>query len=289
MHEFNKDNIRLIALDLDDTIIMHGTDVSPLTLSAIQHVHSQGITVAISTGRLVRQIPAVLRNSPCIRYIIGANGGCIIDKETQEILSHSYLDKKQVKEIVQTGKRTNAGIYLNCEGVGYCDLKCLFMTIWFIRRKYSRAQRKEVSQLYRFRLLPLFGLKRFLSKLDDPVYKVSCMYRREEIRAAQSDKYKDIKGISYAFVSGHGLEITADDATKGIAIGFLCDKMGISKQEVVAFGDSGNDMSMREYAGTFVAMGNASSEVKEIADFITGKVAEDGVAMFLNEHWLGTI
>jgi hypothetical protein len=281
MQQFDKEKIRLIALDLDDTIIEHGIDISPLTLSAIKYVHSLGITVAISTGRLIGQIPPVLRNSPYIRYFAAANGGIILDNESKKLLFQSSLEKEQVCEIVRIGNKTGAGIYINLEGISYSDIKCFMMSYRSIRKKYSRAQRKQAGKLYKFKMLPLIGHKRFISRLKKPVYKVSCLYKNEEIRKANSALYQVVRGISTASVTGSGLEVTSDKATKGIAMGFLCREMGILKENVMVFGDSGNDLSMRDYCGIFVAMGNACPEVKEVADFITGTVAEDGAAKFL--------
>lgn len=279
--KFDKDKIRLIALDLDDTIIEHGIDISPATLSAIGHMHNRGVTVAIATGRLIKQIPPVLRNSPYISYLVASNGGVIFDNKSKKQLFQSVLEKEQVKEIIRIGNQTGAGIFISLEEISYCDIKTIVLTYRSIRVKYSRAQRKEASKLYKFKMLPPLGQNRFILNINKPIYKVSCLYKNEEIKKTKSVLYKDVEGVSAVSVSGNGLEITSDQATKGIAISFLCREMGILKKNVLTFGDSGNDISMRDYSGTFVAMGNASPEVKEIADFITGTVTEDGVATFL--------
>ena len=77
---------------------------------------------------------------------------------------------------------------------------------------------------------------------------------------------------------GNELEITARGVSKGTSLGVICELLHIDADGVVAFGDSGNDLPMKEYAGCFVAMGNATQDAKSAADFITGSVTEDGVA-----------
>jgi len=285
--EFDKDKIQLIALDLDDTIIEHGVDISSLTLSAIKQVHNLGITVIISTGRLMGQIPPVLRNSPFIRYFAASNGGIIFDNVLKKPILRNSLERDQVSKIVRIGNQTGAGIYISLEESSYCDIKCLMMSYRSIRKKYTRAQRKEAKKLYRFKMLPFFGHTRFISRIKNPVFKVSCLYKTKELRKSNAALYQAVRGVSTASVTGNGLEITSDNATKGFALGYICREMEISKENVMVFGDSGNDLSMRDYAGVFIAMGNADPEVKEIADFVTGTVSEDGAAMFLLNHVQG--
>jgi hydroxymethylpyrimidine pyrophosphatase-like HAD family hydrolase len=83
------------------------------------------------------------------------------------------------------------------------------------------------------------------------------------------------------------LEITRKEATKGQALKFLSEKEGISAEEIVAIGDSYNDLDMLQFAGTGVAVANAPQEVKNAADVITRAAAEDGVAVFLEKYVLG--
>ena len=81
------------------------------------------------------------------------------------------------------------------------------------------------------------------------------------------------------------LEITRKEATKGQALKFLSEKEGISAEEIVAIGDSYNDLDMLQFAGTGVAVANAPQEVKNAADVITRAAAEDGVAVFRKYFW----
>ena len=74
---------------------------------------------------------------------------------------------------------------------------------------------------------------------------------------------------------------------KGSALSILCTHLGIDERRAVAFGDSGNDATFAQSSCTFVAMGNASPEIKAVADDITDSVTNDGVATWLNAH-LGT-
>jgi hydroxymethylpyrimidine pyrophosphatase-like HAD family hydrolase len=88
-----------------------------------------------------------------------------------------------------------------------------------------------------------------------------------------------------ARVSPHNLEVTHPLATKGAALGFVCAREGLTPGEAVAFGDSANDLTLRAYVGKLVAMGNASAELKALADTVAPEAAADGVAGILNA-WL---
>jgi Cof subfamily protein (haloacid dehalogenase superfamily) len=82
------------------------------------------------------------------------------------------------------------------------------------------------------------------------------------------------------------LEFTHRDATKGKALEYLAVAKGIVKEDIIAIGDSFNDISMIQYAGLGVAMGNAPAEVKEYADYVTGTNDEDGVAQVIDKFVL---
>ncbi len=80
---------------------------------------------------------------------------------------------------------------------------------------------------------------------------------------------------------GNDIEITADGVDKGDALRRLCEFFEVKREQVIVCGDSGNDLSMREYCGLFVAPGNASESVRKAADVITDCVQKDGVAKWL--------
>lgn len=80
-------------------------------------------------------------------------------------------------------------------------------------------------------------------------------------------------------------EGTAKGVSKSASLGAACERLGIRPQEVMAFGDAQNDMSMLEFAGYGVAMGNACSELKAIADEITLSNNEDGIAAAISRHF----
>ena len=121
----------------------------------------------------------------------------------------------------------------------------------------------------------------------DSVQKIIAFFRNPD------DKQATIREITarfpgYAVSSslGNNIEINAKNATKGSALCFLCEKIGVPIGQCMAFGDGTNDYSMLRAAGFGVAMGNASEEVQSCADAVTETNEEDGVAHMI-ERVLG--
>ena len=87
-------------------------------------------------------------------------------------------------------------------------------------------------------------------------------------------------------VSGgmHNIEVTRKGISKGSGLCWLSHKLGIRKEEIIAFGDSGNDVDMLQFAGIGVAMGNAERIALEAADYVTKKNTEDGIAYALEQY-----
>jgi Cof subfamily protein (haloacid dehalogenase superfamily) len=117
---------------------------------------------------------------------------------------------------------------------------------------------------------------------NSPIQKICCCVPERQIGNAMS-ALSILSGIEVVAINKNDIEITLAGATKGQALQQLCELLRIDKSNVMAFGDSGNDLSMRDSAGFFVAMGNASPEVKAVADYVAASVDDDGVARALGE------
>ena len=108
----------------------------------------------------------------------------------------------------------------------------------------------------------------------------------EDTDAAFSELTRVHKDLDIAILNATELEITGVGVNKGSALELLCWKLGIDPARAVAFGDSGNDISLTGRSNHFVAMGNADGFIKERADEITATVQEDGVAAWIEKNLL---
>ncbi|NLT94040.1 MAG: HAD family phosphatase [Clostridia bacterium] len=251
---------KLIAVDLDDTLLRNDLTISDRAKRAIQAAMDKGTLVTFATGRMYRSaLPYALAlglDLPLITY-----QGALVKYADGRQVYHRPIDLSIAREIINLGKQwgIHINVYINDE---------LYMeteTQW--GKDYAAKVRVPVNLLD----LPL-GLNQNPTKilfLDEP--EVLDM-------AAQklAERFKD--AINLTKSKNTYLEISHPKATKGNALKELAQSLQIRREEVMAIGDNLNDLDMINYAGCGVAVGNAVQALKEAADFITGTNDDDGVA-----------
>jgi len=261
---------RLIAIDLDDSLLHHDLSISDRNRRAIREAVKRGVTVTIATGRMFGAarpfIETLGLNVPVITY----QGGMIINSETEEILYHCPVPLKEAREIVTLAeqKQVYAQVYLN--------------------DRYYFREESQYSELY-FRLSGIRGtavgsLQNFLQQPPTKVLYIDDPSRIQELSTEMKAYFSS--QLEIAISKANYLEFTHPEATKGKALAYLVSHLGISQESVMAIGDSFNDISMLEYAGLGVAMGNAREEIRKKADFVTASNDEDGVALAIEKFIL---
>ena len=128
------------------------------------------------------------------------------------------------------------------------------------------------------------ALDAFLARPAQQLDKVDCAMPSRDAADALEARLNKLGGIGIARLDSKNFELTSAAASKGAAATDLCRELGIDPARAVAFGDSANDLSMCGRALTFVAMGNATAEVKAAADDVTATVWDDGVARWIEER-----
>ena len=256
--------IRLVASDLDGTLLGPDHTVAARTVDAVNALGETGIIVAAVTGRSwFTGLDVATSTGARLDYFVGANGGHRINLATDEMEERLVFHADEATTTVDT-------------------LQDRFPDIGLVTE--HAAGQWHNPQL--FELLPtsLGGRPRRNSaefRADD-IGKILMV--RPDVTAL------DLVGQAQALVptsmnvtsSGFTFaEITPTGADKGSALARLCAQLGIERSEVIAFGDNHNDLSMLEWAGRGVAMGNAEDEVKAIADEVAPSHDDHGVAQIL--------
>ena len=267
-------DIRLIAFDLDGTLLRSDKSISPRTMQALLGAKEKGVLLVPATGRLYRSLPEALRNPALMRYLILINGAQVYDSVQSRTLLREELTPELALQMMQFLKTRNVvrGVYI--DGLGHMS-----------REDYEEidavAATPGTAALMRHSYQP-DGELDTLTAQSDSVQKIIAFFRNPE------DKQPVIREIlarfpGYAVSSslGNNIEINAKNATKGNALRFLCRALGLSPAYCMAFGDGTNDYSMLRAAGFGVAMGNASQEVQSCADAVTLTNDEDGVARMI--------
>lgn len=273
--------IRIIALDLDGTLLNSDKELTPGNRAALERCAAAGIEIVPTTGRFYNAMPAVIRELPFVRYVITINGAEAADLRTGEVLYKAELPWQQAVELMR-------------ELDGYPVIYDCFMG----NRAYMTAGQKQhidamvSSPHYRkmFHELrePVPELKAFLAQRQTDVQKVQFFTPDAALRRRLLEELPRRYPGTYASSSvSDNVEVNQLRANKGSALLALADHLGADHSATLSFGDGLNDLSMLRDAGIGVAMANACDEAKAAADRITLSCDEDGVARSILELCFG--
>ncbi len=255
--------VKLFVTDLDGTLLPAGTKVSDRNIQAVRDAAAAGITVTIATGRMYRAALPVAESIGVNVPIITYNGALIRTVEGETLHSIS-LEPELVREVVDFFEKRNW--YLQ----GY-SRDTLYMP------EYNECSEfYETAQQVKGNVVGWEGLREH----RDEVSKMLCISAdAAETRVRVKECRDYFKGrVDVVSSNPRYMEITPLGVSKASAIEHLAGIMGIGREEIMAIGDSNNDLLMLKAAGKSIAMGNAIPEVKEACDYITESCEEDGFA-----------
>jgi Cof subfamily protein (haloacid dehalogenase superfamily) len=277
--------IRLIGLDLDGTVFDNRKHISERTVNAVGQAAARGVFVVPVTGRPFHAIPESVRTLPGIRYISSASGASVIDLAAGKKIHEDLIENARAAELLR--RLADAGFVAMAfiEGMGYVRHEDLERAVGFARdeiaRHYLRTTRKGVPDLPSYIRSDGRGVEKFtVSFAHDR------KGRMEGIEGAER-LLSDCSDLDIVCGGPIDLEATNRTATKGNALHFLADRLGIRREEIMACGDSVNDLEMLQSVGLPVAMGNADEKLKEAASWITDSNEEDGAAKAIEKFALG--
>lgn len=289
-------NFDLVAFDLDGTVYVdHAKYIRPCVIRAFEAASKAGVLLAVASGRPTGMLGPSLVGAPWLDWNITVNGACVSRASDGEILSARMMPVSQVRAVVSC-VRSLGGT------VGQGGWSLFAPSVAGFDRELSRNKFRGRGTLdgdrtnFSFVENALAGgqdveeiptIDEALDNLTTDVFKVGCMFDTVEQTKAAIDLLNASEatgGLELACVGPTELEITRAGVNKGSALSILCEKLGIDESRAVAFGDSGNDATFGDSACTFVAMGNATPEIKAIADDICPPDTEDGVAVWLEQH-----
>ena len=277
MHE----PIRLIALDLDGTLLDTRKRLSDENRAALERAARAGIHIVPTTGRFFDGMPEAVKNLPFIRYAITINGAEVADRQTGEELYQSNIPLARALELM---------CYLDTLPVIY---DCYQDNAGWIS-EHLRAKIDGMVKDPHFRKMlhdlrkPVTELKAFVSERGRDVQKIQFFIPTPELRLELLEKLPEMfPDLAISSSVSENIEVNAAGATKGKALLVLAERLGIPREGTMAFGDGLNDLSMLEAAGIGVAMENACVEAKAAADYITRSCDDHGVARAIEKFCFG--
>lgn len=259
---------KLIAVDIDDTLLNTQKQITPLTKNALINAQKKGIKLAVCSGRLpygVRPYAEELDVFNFGGYYFGFNGGAILNSAGERI-SSTYLDSRYIAPVYDLLRPTNVTTMVHKGDIIYADKK---------ENAYTQVEPEVIG-------LPLNRIDDVAEFVDWDLHKMLLAGEPEELKTVEKTLLDAFGSELDIYLSAPWfLEVMPKGINKGIGVERICEDMGISTTEVIAFGDSFNDIPMIETAGMGVAMGNAEEALKSAADMVTDDCDSDGIATAL--------
>lgn len=271
-------SIKIAAIDLDGTTLNDCAKLPPENREAIIRAVGQGVHVVICTGRTNGELPGELLKMPELRYGVLANGAKIVDLSNNEVFYHDYLGREQAEQAIRFAEKYRCMCELYINGKVYVRRNCLDDVT-----KYGVTPR--LKQLVEGSRTGVDNLLDFFHSSSGEVEKLNIFFGNPEHRKAFLRDVEVFSGLVEITGSMEtNAEINSKTATKGNGLAHLAKMLGFDRQEVLAIGDSGNDISMLKFAGTSLAVANADDNVKALADEIVPANTENGLAYAFEKY-----
>jgi Cof subfamily protein (haloacid dehalogenase superfamily) len=245
--------IRLIATDLDDTILPEGTfDLNPEYYEVIRELRRKGILFVASSGR---HASSILRLFDCVKddvVILAGNGSLVLYQG--KVIDSRELDHALYLEVLEEMRKAGPSLILTDHP------EC----VW------TDTDREDMIHWIRDGYRVRLGQCEDIAKLPSPILKVAMLLEEDAVQEASVMRAR-IAGRANVMAAGaRWVDVVANDADKGTALSKIQAIFGISREETAAFGDNGNDIGMLELAGTSYAVENARPQVKAVAGEVIG-------------------
>ena len=265
--------IRMIGVDLDGTLLNSEKQLTAYTREVLKKAIEQEVAVVVATGRPFSGVPDELKHFPGIRYALTANGARILDmqKQKQKVVYENLLSGEIAEKVIDILKRHHAIHEFFVDGVGYMNEDGL-------KNVYAYFEDPHMAEYLQSTRIPVKDVKEKLQTMKCEVDKLQGIFRNQKDKQEALEELNTLSGIVVTAAMDNNLEINKEGTNKGLGLLQLGKSLGISREEIMACGDGGNDVEMLKEVGFAIAMANAYDPVKTAADFVTVSNDEDGVA-----------
>lgn len=268
-------SIKLVAIDLDGTLVDDQKNVSQENKEAIQAAKDLGVKVVLCTGRPLKGMVHLLEETNLLEegdYGITYNGGLVQKTHNGQTVKERTFNYEQVKEIFELSKEIQMPLNL-------IDLEKVY------EPTYPKGRPSDYHKIMNYLPFEAIDMSQFSKKRV--IHKMVMCYNQEELDQAiekiPSEYFERFSIIKSRPVL---LEFMPKGVDKGMGLKMLGDLLDIEASEMMAIGDMDNDLAMLEYAGVGVAMENAKDHVKKVSQFVTKTNNNHGVAHAIEKYIL---
>lgn len=259
---------RLIAIDLDGTLLDPHLKISQHNLEVIKSAIDKGVMVTLSTGRMFAAALPFARELQLDVPLITCNGAAIICAKSKKVYFERPIPGELLLKIIEMGQRLNI------------ELSLFTLEDIFVAEAGHNAHIHREIDSAQVKVADLTEVARQHSIIKILFFSANLYKDTEEFYQAFGQQ------CTFYFSLPWFTEIVARGVDKGDALKVLARKFSVEPEEIIAIGDNFNDLPMIQYAGLGVAMGNASEELKAEADFVSRSHDDDGVAHVIEKFVL---
>ena len=266
--------IKMIVCDLDGTLFNHQKNITKNTIDYLVNLQQNGYILVLATGRFYYELEPFIQKLQMKKfngYIVCCNGLTVYELASNKIHKFDYLEREDINELIKIAYSFKLNIRTNYNN-SYQNIvtRCLYYISPIITKVLAKRYPNLVFYRYNDAIdWQQVGKLCFIArpgKLNKFVKHLSLQY---------SQRYQ------IYYTSPFCVEIVRQNVNKAYAINYICQKLSLSFDNVLAFGDGGNDIPMLRHVNVAVAMGNSNNEVKNVADYVTDTVDHDGVVKAL--------
>ena len=279
--------IKCIALDLDRTTLDSQGHLSEENRTAIGRSASAGVHVVVASGRSLDSLPAEITEIPGVRYAITSNGAAVYDLCERKCLRQFKMTPESVEDILRHTEQGRMKIeYLEETEISYeafIDGRAFAESRYVAAPVRFGAMPQAIPYIQSTRR-PIEDMRTFIREHKSELDCIDLVVKSEEMK---NKLWKNLReNVSDVYITSSVkqlLEISHRDAGKESGAKFLLEYLGLTREELAAFGDGDNDSGLLKYAGIGFAVANASPECREAADEIVASNDEYGVAQGINK------
>ena len=280
--------IKLIGLDLDGTVLTNQKEVTARTRQAIQDALAAGIEVVYVTGRPLAGIPQDLLTIPGIRYVITSNGALTRDLMQGTDIRSSFVEKSFAEAVTRIAVEEGMIYNVFAGGYGYSDAKMHERICAHFRltpyNAYVGWSKRPVRDIFEFIRSDREGIENIWIYCDstkdrDRIHDLISLKNRQNTQ--NRPLYLPVTIVRTTPVD---VEVGGILADKGLAMEDLAHSLHIDRSEIMAIGDSGNDLGFMMKAGVPVAMANAEKRIRDLSVWVTDDNEHDGVAAAIYKY-----
>lgn len=273
--------IKLAATDLDGTLIASNGEISTENFEAMEKAVKEGLYIVPTTGRSFYEMPEELRERKSYTHCICSNGAVIFDRDGNEIWKSTF-SKENTLELFSILSEYDTMIEVYTKGVPVTEKSKLTKKSYIhyqVEENYHdvlTASRKGVE-----------NLEAFLTESKEGAEMFNIFFSDADERKEAFERIGKLEYTELTTSMASNMEILQRRVNKGSSLKKLCEKLGISKEEVMAMGDSRNDITLLSAAGIPLAVSNACDDLKEKAKEIICSCDESAMAFALNRYVQG--